>query len=98
MNKLYRFNWDCGRMGHVEGVFIADSAEVSSCIGREVYFGEILGKHSEVQGTLEEGELTVLSDDKEFIDKLSDVFCGTRISGYCPLDYLSEEGECEDEE
>lgn len=28
---------------------------VESVIGNEVYFGEILGKHSEVYGTLEEG-------------------------------------------
>lgn len=92
MKKLYRFGWDCGRMGEVEGLFIADDAEVEKLIGCNVYFGEILGKHSEVTGTLDEEDLEVLTDDQEFLTKLTELtgFDST-ISGYNPLDYIDED-------
>ncbi|ADQ53308.1 hypothetical protein 65p300 [Aeromonas phage 65] len=51
MLKLYRFYWDAGRGGSVEGLFVEDSEVVEKYIGSDVYFGEILGKHSEVEGT-----------------------------------------------
>ena len=54
---LWKFHWDCGRAGDVEGLFIATEEEVENLIGSEVYFGEILGKHSEVYGTVEKGHL-----------------------------------------
>lgn len=82
-------------MGEVEGLFIAEESEVIAHLDKDVYFGEILGKHSEIYGTLGEEDLTVLSDDQEFIAQVERVFGGTRISGYCPLDYLSETDEDE---
>lgn len=93
MLKLYEFSWDCGRGGIVEGLFIADESEVKSMIRckREVYFGEILGKHSDISGTVEEGEITVKSSDQAIIRKLQEVFDGNNISGYNPLDYTEEE-------
>jgi hypothetical protein len=93
MKKLYRFLWDCGRMGYVEGVFIADDAEVNEAIGKEIYFGEILGKHSEIHGTLDAHDLTVLSEEADFITKIEGVFGSSRISGHCPLDYFPESEE-----
>lgn len=84
MKKVYRFFWDCGRMGCVEGLFAADEKDVATAIGNEVYFGEILGKHSEVYGTLEDKDLNVLSDSPEvveFVEKHASI-------GYNPLDYL----------
>lgn len=85
MLKVYRFEWDCGRQGNVEGVFVADDAEVAAAIGKEVGFGEILGKHSDVQGVLEENDLTVLSTDAAFCAAFQE-HVGT--AGYNPLDYL----------
>ncbi len=58
--KLYSFEWDCGRMGFVEGLFVATEEEIKDAIDKEVYFGEILGKHSEVYGTLEQGDLKAI--------------------------------------
>ena len=81
---LWGFYWDCGRQGEVEGLFKATKEEVQDAIGREVYFGEILGKHSEVYGVLEEGEITLKSDDPlEVINAFE--------SGYNPLDYIKYE-------
>ena len=81
---LWSFYWDCGRQGKVEGLFKATKEEVENAIGKEVYFGEILGKHSEVYGTIEEGEIELVSDDP------IEVMSATE-SGYNPLEYLSED-------
>lgn len=87
MKKLYKFCWDCGRQGYVEGMFIADEKEVKDAIGQEVYFGEILGKHSEVYGTLEEGEMKEVEVSEKTIEEMEKVI-GTTISGYNPLHYI----------
>ena len=81
---LYKFYWCCGRMGDVEGVFKARKSFVESVIGNSVYFGEILGKHSEVFGTLEEGDLEIISEDPI-------VVMNTPESGYNPLEYIQLE-------
>lgn len=90
---LYRFYWDCGRQGSLEGIFIEDSENVKNVIGKEVYFGEVLGKHSEVYGTLEAKDFTLLTEDKIAVDIVGQYGLG---SGYNPFDYLSDE-EPEDE-
>lgn len=35
-------------MGRLQGIFSADYEEIASMLGKEAYFGECLGKHSEV--------------------------------------------------
>ena len=100
MNKLYSFYWDCGRQGSVEGLFIAEEQEIKKAIGSHVYFGEILGKHSNVGGNLGEEHLTVVSDDQEKIEWLRKVVGDimedssvTTISGFNPLHYVHEDDE-----
>jgi len=88
MKTLYRYHMDCGRMGNVTGLFVADSVKVKTAIGRQVYFGEILGKHSEIYGTLEAGEIEALTTDRDFIEKAEKL--KVVPSGYNPLDYLEE--------
>lgn len=90
MNNLYRFFWDCS-WGEVEGVFIASHDELETVIGKEVYFGEILGKHSEVYGTVERDDVELISDDQDFIYKLEEVFKGKTVSGYNPIDYYEQQ-------
>ena len=88
---LYKFYWYCGRMGYVEGVFKAKKSFVESVIGNNVYFGEILGKHSDVYGTLGEEDLEIISEDPI-------VVMNTPESGYNPLEYMQFECsvcECE---
>ena len=95
---IYEFYWDCGRMGDVEGVFIEDTETVNKLIGKTIYFGEILGKHSEIYGTLDEGDLTIKSDDQEFIEKCIEVFGEGTISGYNPVDYYDPDQDDSEEE
>lgn len=86
--KLYKFSWDCGRMGEVDGLFVAESEDLDKAIGKTIYFGEILGKHSEVYGDLEEGDCEVITDDPQVIKIFED---HNISSGYNPLDYLQED-------
>lgn len=90
MRKLYKFFWDCSRMGYVDGLFVADEQDVENAIGKTVSFGEVLGKHSNIQGSLEAEDLNMISDDQEKIDWLVGIL-GTDITGLNPLNYLSEE-------
>jgi len=91
--KLYEFFWDCGRMGDIDGIFVATEDEVKSAFGKEVYFGEVLGKHSEIYGVFQENDLRVLSEDQEKIQWLVDLMKGNNISGFNPLEYLPEDDE-----
>jgi hypothetical protein len=50
MKAIYRMDIDCGRNGNLTGVFIADKDHVKILLEKkiEIYFGEVLGKHSEI--------------------------------------------------
>lgn len=84
--KLYRFRRDFGRMGHLEGVFVTTEEEIESSIGMEAYFGEVLGKHSEVWCELERSDFEVITEDLSFITKA--VEYGLVPAGRNPLLYL----------
>jgi len=91
MKVIAQFHWDCGRMGNVEGLFVTNKKALAAAYGKEVYFGEILGKHSEVSGTFSEGDITILTEDQDFITKFIEIMGSGGISGYNPLSYLNEE-------
>lgn len=84
---LWRFYWDCGRSGSLDGLFVATEKEVKDAIGKEVYFGEVLGKHSDVYGTIDEGDIYKLDISPEAVKEVS-VHLGTDWSGFNPLDYI----------
>jgi hypothetical protein len=88
MKKLYRYRWDIYRMGTIEGIFVADDDAVAQIEGSHVYFGEILGKHSDVQGRLEAEHFKVLTGDQDFIAKFEELGCS---SGHNPFHYLENE-------
>ena len=88
MKKLYRFHWDCGRMGDVEGVFVAESSELKAALGKVVSLGDALGKHSDVHGPLEQDDVSVLTEDQAFIAQFEQFL--PRGSGYNPLRYINE--------
>ena len=90
MNKkaIYKFYADCGRMGILEGVLISTKEKVDMLIESEieVYFGEVLGKHSEVFGKIEKEELTFVSDNEEAVRVLEE---HDLTSGFNPFHYTS---------
>ena len=69
MKALYKMTFDYGRMGELEGVFVAEKEDVEYLTSHKVmiYFGEVLGKHSEVCGWLEESEVKFITDDENVI-------------------------------
>lgn len=86
--KLFEFFWDCGRGGCLQGAFAATQEQVDRVMGHEVYFGEVLGKHSEVRGILEPEDLQVLTEDADFIAKAIEY--GLLPIGWNPLDHAGE--------
>lgn len=89
MKKLFSFYWDCGRSGFVEGNFVADEEKLNSAIGKLIVFGEVLGKHSEIQGVLELSDISMISDDQTKIACFESLF--PKGTGYNPLDYIETE-------
>lgn len=89
---LWKFYWDCGRMGGIDGLFVATEKEVEDAIGREVYFGEILGKHSDIYGTLDSEDVEKIDLDSETVEKVSKIL-GNSWGGYNPLYYIDEDDE-----
>jgi hypothetical protein len=95
MKVIAKFYWDCGRMGEIEGLFVCNKKDIEAAYGKQVYFGEILGKHSEVRGTIDQDDITILTEDQDFITKFIEIMCSGNISGYNPLSYLYEEDASE---
>lgn len=87
---IYRFHWHCGRQGDLDGLFVASKEEVDNLIGKTVYFGEVLGKHSDIYGTIEPGEITLVNDAPEFIAIFKE---NSMSTGFNPLEYFEEEEE-----
>lgn len=90
---LWKYYWYLGRQGIVEGLFVEDEDEVNLCIGREVYFGEILGKHSEVYGELKSEHLKKLTEDPVIVDFFEQQM---HSFGYNPISAIRDNEEDED--
>lgn len=83
---LYKLNFDCGRSGSLEGLFVANVGDVNFLIekGWEVYFGEVLGKHSEVCGPIEAVDIKLISTDDNVIRIVTE---HELESGHNPFNY-----------
>lgn len=86
MEAIYRMNIDCGRAGELEGTFTATNDQVCKLTDGTVgvYFGEVLGKHSEVCGKIEPNEVELLSNNPEVVEVFNKYNFG---SGYNPFEY-----------
>jgi hypothetical protein len=77
-------------MGSIEGIFVSTPEEISKLIGKSVYFGEILGKHSEVVVGISQENFEEISDDVAFVELFEK---HNLNSGYNPFDYHEEDSE-----
>jgi hypothetical protein len=86
MKAVYKMCFECGRSGELTGIFVEDTDLVDALIesGIEVYFGDALGKHSEISGPVTRGEVTIASTDLNAISVIEDLNFET---GYNPFDY-----------
>ena len=90
MKKLYKFEWDYGRQGNIDGLFISEEQEVRSIVGKYIDFGEALGKHSQVDGEIEEDDIIEIKVSQSVIDEMGYIFKDGNIIGYNPLEYIEE--------
>ena len=90
MKAIYKMRFDCGRMGDLSGIFTATKSDMETLIAskKEVYFGEVLGKHSEVYGPISEKEIKLVSDDPAAVEMFESLKMAT---GYNPFDYIESE-------
>ncbi len=95
---IYKMYVDCGRMGKLEGLFVSTDEKIKALVESqlEVYFGEVLGKHSEVCGVIEHKELELVSDDESVISVIEkfDLESGRNPFNYT---YCGEEDQIDDE-
>lgn len=87
---VYRMDFYDGRAGRVEGVFTATAQDIERIIGQHIYFGEILGKHSEVFGILERNAVKLLSNDPDVVRVFKE---NNFSSGYNPFHYFERDDD-----
>lgn len=96
MKGIYKFDADFGRMGDLTGVLVSTAEDIDNLVGKRVYFGEVLGKHSDVSLDVEHDNFTLVTEDEKFIELFEQY--GLE-NGYNPFDYdLEEEEEEYDDE
>lgn len=84
MKGIYKFEADCGRMGYLDGLFVADDKNILNLIGHEIYFGEVLGKHSDISVKIDDENITLISDNQADVEVVERLRLET---GYNPLIY-----------
>jgi hypothetical protein len=92
---VYRFFWDCGRAGDISGIFLSTRDDVANLVGKEIYFGEVLGKHSEVAGTIGETDIKLVTEEPIAVAAFME---HNFASGYNPFDYYEGDYESDEEE
>ena len=92
MKAVYKFNYEC-RGGKLTGLFIAEQNKIEYLTknGIEINFGEVLGKHSDVDVIMDDVVIEYVTDVPSVISCIEDLGLETGIN---PLKYYY--GEFED--
>jgi hypothetical protein len=83
-------------MGSLEGIFISNPETVEKIFGKTIFFGEVLGKHSDIFCIIDSTDIKILNvRDSTVDDLLTAVATSSQIyytvSGINPLDYFENE-------
>lgn len=89
MNKLWRWSFD-SRGGTLESYFTATEEEVQGILGETGWFGEVLGKHSDVSVRFTREQFDVISEDSAFVESFKEIIGST---GYLPFAVLEDNEE-----
>ena len=87
MLGLYKYSEHFGSQGMLEGLFFATAQDMQSMMNKEIYFGEVLGKHSEVETIIKKDSVTLITDDAEEVQRLQKL--GIQV-GIDLTDYLDQ--------
>ena len=84
--SVFKLYIDCGRNGELEGVFVAPQEYVDILVDEEieVYWGEVLGKHSEVYGSIEDDEIEFITNEEVAVSVIDNYGLA---SGFNPFEY-----------
>lgn len=95
--KLYQYYKDYGRMGAIEGLLILTDEQVEKYKNAELWWDELLGKHSEGYFDFSDKTLTVIDIPEDVVNILYDKL-GSVLSGPFDLEYFDEQIEENQEE
>lgn len=86
MKALFKMNFDYGRSGSLEGLFVAEKKYIDYLVEQEleVHFGEVLGKHSDVRGPVAPEEVILVTIDVNVLQVIKQF--GLE-NGYNPLNF-----------
>lgn len=84
--KLWKINIET-RDGNLSGMFYAIQRNIKKLIGKEINFGEVLGKYSEIKVELEERHIEVVTEDPKFLEEVQKKGINLEI-GYNPFEYF----------
>lgn len=104
MRGIYKFNLNFGKRGHLCGLFIAGREYVAKLIesGIEIYFGDVLGRRSNISAVLSKDDITLITDDPVAVAVVEkyELWTGVNPFGYTALnfDYMSVGIDAEEEE
>ena len=90
--KLYSYNQDCGRMGDLEGLFVASDSDFEWFMNTSITEYDVLGKHSEIDIKFDKSTVRRQDVEDATVEDLFKTF-GNAISGITPYNY-----DCEIEE
>jgi hypothetical protein len=99
--SIYKFDVQVGRMGDLSGIFVTTKNEIDEIINSEriVYFGECLGKHSDIYFKLKDDMFTLVSDNQDFVNIFNDHDMETGVNPVSRYqDYKNDGGYDDDEE
>jgi hypothetical protein len=82
--RLYRWTADFGRSGILDGLFFDDCRLIETLKGNDVYFGEVLGKHSEITYELRTEDFECIELDFDTLKMLYETL-GQTASGFNPI-------------
>ena len=95
MMNLYKFYAYCGRMGSLHGLFISTPEKVEEAKGSILYFGEVLGKHSDIVVELHDDKIDLISDNQEKVAWLKELL-GETVSGFNPIHVYNDQKDEEE--
>lgn len=92
---IYRFKAWC-RQGDLEGLFVATRSDIENLLnlGKDIEFGEVLGKYSDISFTVENEHITLISEESIHVDFFENFIVD---SGINPLLYINENEQYDDE-
>lgn len=93
MKVLALYRLDCGRMGEIVSLFVTTEAELKEAYGKQLYFGEVLGKHSEIEAEFSPKDIKMITDDQAFITAYQDIMGANECIGYSPLANIHDEDD-----